>query len=232
MEKTFRLPEHIGIIMDGNGRWAEMRGKKRTAGHKAGTENVDKIASHAFERGVKVLSLFAFSSENFARPEEEVSALMDLIDKYLGRFLKKATKEKVGLRIIGDITPLSQKLKDRIKLITEKTGKFKDKILNIGLNYGGRADIVHAVTDIVKEGKQITEEEIDNHLYTADLPKPDLIIRTGGEKRLSNFMLFQAAYSELYFTDVLWPDFGAKELDEAIEDYLKRDRRYGKIERK
>ncbi len=227
MEKT---PNHIGIIMDGNGRWAKQRGKIRSFGHKAGSDNVDRVVSYAFSKGVRTLSLYAFSSENWARPKEEVDELMRLLEVYFKKFLKKVLKNDIRLFVMGDISALSTKLQKIIIDAMEKSKNNTSHVLNIGLNYGARQEIVTAVKKLIKENKEITEQSILENLYTAPFGEPDLIIRTGGELRLSNFMLYQGAYSELYFTDVLWPDFDEVELDKAIESFSKRKRRFGALE--
>ncbi len=224
-----KIPAHIAIIMDGNGRWAQARGKNRSYGHRAGSDNVDRIVTHAFERGVKAVTLYAFSCENWSRPKEEVDALMKLIDTYFARFLKKTAKKNVRLCVIGDRSVLSDKIK---KTITDTEEKTKDKdgfILNIALNYGGRQEIVNAVNTLINNGEEISVEGISKNLYTAISGEPDMIIRTGGELRLSNFLLFQGAYAELYFTDVLWPDFDEKALDDALNEFAKRNRRFGGV---
>ena len=224
-----KIPSHVGIIMDGNGRWATLRGKDRSFGHKAGTANVERIAEHAFSVGIGTLTLFAFSSENWQRPKAEVDELMRLLELYFKKFLKKVGKEGIRLSVMGDISALSEKLQKTIFNATESTKDNKRGVLNIALNYGGRGEIVSAVNKILQKGEKVTEKSISENLYTAEFGEPDLIIRTGGELRLSNFMLFQSAYSELYFTDVLWPDFDIGEFDKAIESFGKRKRRYGKI---
>ena len=224
-----KLPNHIGIIMDGNGRWAKMRGKERSYGHKVGSENVDRIVSYAFERGIKVMSLYAFSCENWQRPKAEVDELMRLLDVYMKKFIKKVLKNDVRLSVMGDIEKLSPSLQKSIKKAMQDTADKKGFVLNIGINYGGRQEIVNAVNKLVKEGKDITVDSISENLYTAPFGEPDIIVRTGGEYRLSNFMLFQGAYSELYFTDVLWPDFNEKEFDKVLVEYSKRTRRFGKV---
>ena len=229
IKPSLSVPAHVGIIMDGNGRWAKLRGKKRTYGHRFGSENVDRIAEHAFNTGVKTLTLYAFSSENWSRPKEEVDELMRLLEVYMKKFMKKVLKNKTSFSVSGDISKLPPKLIKEIEKNIEKSSAYKDHVLNIALNYGGRAEIVRAVNMILEEGKKVTEEEISSHLYTSAYGEPDLIIRTGGEKRLSNFLLYQGAYSELYFTDVLWPDFNEEQFDKAIEDYRARDRRYGNV---
>ena len=224
-----KLPNHIGIIMDGNGRWAKMRGKERSYGHKVGSENVDRIVSYAFERGIKVMSLYAFSCENWQRPKAEVDELMRLLDVYMKKFIKKVLKNDVRLSVMGDIEKLSPSLQKSIKKAMQDTVDKKGFVLNIGINYGGRQEIVNAVNKLVKDGKDITVDSISENLYTAPFGEPDIIVRTGGEYRLSNFMLFQGAYSELYFTDVLWPDFNEKEFDKVLVEYSKRTRRFGKV---
>ena len=223
------IPGHVGIIMDGNGRWAESRGKSRSYGHKKGSDNVDRIVTHAFDAGVKTLSLFAFSSENWARPKEEVDELMRLLERYFKKFIGKVLKNDVRLCVMGDISVLSDSLKEVIERGMSDSAGMTSHVLNIGVNYGGRQEIVRAVNKLVSEGREITEKGISENLYTAEFGEPDLIIRTGGEYRLSNFMLYQAAYSELYFTDVLWPDFNEEQFDMALLSYAGRKRRFGKI---
>lgn len=223
------LPKHVGIIMDGNGRWATKRGKKRTYGHKHGSDTVDKIVSYSFKRGIETLTLYAFSSENWSRPKEEVDELMRLLKVYFEKFFGKLLKNKVRLNVIGDLTRLSKELQEIIKKGMDASKDFVGRNLNIAINYGGRQEIVYAVNKLIGEGKEVTVESISNNLYTAPFGEPDLIIRTGGELRLSNFMLYQGAYSELYFTDVLWPDFNEEEFDKAIEDFGKRKRNFGKV---
>lgn len=224
-----KIPRHLGIIMDGNGRWAEKRNKPRSFGHRAGSANVDRIVTHAFDRGVKTLSLFAFSCENWSRPEKEVNELMRLLEKYFKKFISKVLEKNVKLSVMGDVSVLSDKLKKIISDATERSSKNDGFVLNIGINYGGRQEIVRAVKGILAEGGEVTVENISAHLYTRDFGEPDMIIRTGGELRISNFMLFQSAYSELYFTDVLWPDFDENELDKAIAEYGERHRRFGGV---
>lgn len=224
-----KIPEHIGIIMDGNGRWAEKRGKKRSFGHRAGSDNVDRIVTHAYKSGVKVVSLYAFSSENWSRPKEEVDELMRLLEKYFKKFISKVVDKNVKLSVMGDVSALSDKLKKIIAECEKKTENNREFIINIGINYGGRQEVVKAVKELIANGEEITVDGISNRLYTADFGEPDMIIRTGGELRLSNFMLYQGAYSELYFTDVLWPDFDEKELDKALFEFGERHRRFGGI---
>ena len=224
-----KIPNHVGIIMDGNGRWATLRGKKRSYGHRIGSKNVDTIVSHAFKSGVKTLTLYAFSSENWARPKEEVDELMKLLKAYIIKFTKKLLKNNVRLKVIGERDKLSSELIASIDECENKSSTCDGFNLLIAINYGGRQEICSAVKRIIEEGKQITVEEISNHLYTAPFGEPDLIIRTGGELRLSNFLSYQGAYSELYFTDVLWPDFNEEEFDKAITEFSTRKRRFGKI---
>ncbi len=223
------IPAHVGIIMDGNGRWAKAQGKNRSYGHKIGSDNVERVATYAFKNGVKVLSLYAFSSENWARPKEEVDELMRLLEVYFKKFINKLIKKDVRLCVMGDKTALSTKLQDIVKEAEEKSKDNNSFVLNIGINYGGRQEIVNAVNTLIKENKEVTVESISQNLYTAPFGEPDLIIRTGGEYRLSNFMLYQGAYSELYFTDILWPDFNEEEFEKALSSFAKRNRRYGKV---
>ena len=227
--EEIKIPAHVGIIMDGNGRWAQARGKKRSYGHHAGSANVDRIVTHAFSRGVKALTLYAFSSENWARPKEEVDELMKLLKTYFKKFIKKVVKNDVRLIVVGGKEQLSE---DLIKVIEDGENSSRENsghILNIAINYGGRQEIVHAVNELIKSGEEVTVENISRKLYTAESGEPDLIIRTGGEYRLSNFLLYQGAYSELYFTDVLWPDFDEQELDKAITAFGSRKRSFGKV---
>ena len=224
-----KLPRHVGIIMDGNGRWATLRGKKRTFGHKVGSENVDAIVTHAFNKGIFALTLYAFSSENWLRPKEEVDGLMKLLKTYLIKFAKKLLTNDIKLKVVGAREGLSKELISTIDDVENKTANCESGILNIAVNYGGRQEIVNAVNSLIKKGEEITIDAVSGALYTAESGEPDLIIRTGGEYRLSNFLLFQGAYSELYFTDVLWPDFNQAEFDKALEDFSKRKRRFGKV---
>ena len=224
------IPAHVGIIMDGNGRWATLRGKKRSYGHKAGSDNVERITEHAFDTGVKTLTLYAFSSENWARPKEEVDELMRLLEVYLKRFLKKLQRENIRLFITGDVSALSDRLQKVIQDSEDATENNTSGVLNLAINYGARQEIVHAVNKLIEKGDPITVDNISANLYTAEFGEPDLIIRTGGELRLSNFLLYQGAYAELYFTDVLWPDFDEKEFDKALDAFSSRHRRFGKVE--
>jgi undecaprenyl diphosphate synthase len=229
------MPQHVAIIMDGNGRWAKKKGKIRTFGHKAGVKAVRASVSFALKNGVKVLTLFAFSSENWNRPAEEVGVLMELFKMVLGSEVKKLHKNNVRLKIIGDTSRFDSKLVKKIHEAEALTEQNDSLVLNIAANYGGRWDIVNAAKELVGKVQtgQINVQDIDEELFTrhtcaADLPAVDLLIRTGGEQRISNFLLWQIAYAELYFTSVLWPDFTKDHLYEAIIEYQKRERRFGK----
>lgn len=230
MEEVKKIPAHVGIIMDGNGRWATLRGKNRSFGHREGSKNVDRIVTHAFSAGVRTLSLYAFSHENWARPKEEVDELMRLLELYFKKFVKKIVKNNVKLCIMGDVSVLSDNLKKVISNCIEKSKDNTEHTLYIAVNYGGRQEIVTACKKLIESGEEITDEGISKNLYTAEMGEPDLIIRTGGELRLSNFMLYQGAYAELYFTKVLWPDFDEKEFDLAIDEFSHRKRRFGKVD--
>ncbi len=230
------IPTHVAIILDGNGRWAKAKGLPRTAGHIKGADNVEDICQAASDIGIKYITMYAFSTENWKRPEEEVTALMNLFRKYIDKCLKMAKKKNMSVKIIGDTTKLAQDIQDSIKVL-EETTKDCDKLhLQIAINYGSRDEIRRTVTklaDKVKSGEinpeDITEEMISDNLDTKDIPDPDLMIRTSGEQRISNYLLWQLAYAEFYFTPVPWPDFNKEELEKAIEAYNQRDRRYGLV---
>lgn len=223
------LPKHVAFIMDGNGRWAKKRHKARSAGHTAGYGALQKIIAHAFKSGVETISFYAFSTENWSRPKEEVDKLLSLMSKALKLAGKKLLDEKIRLVISGDYSVLKPRTVKAISDLIEKTSKFTPYTVNICFNYGSRAEIVNAVNNMISDGIRKCDEKIlSKYLYTKDLPDPDLIVRTSGEQRLSNFLMWQASYSELYFTEVLWPDFDEKEFDKAIEWYKTRERRYGK----
>ena len=218
---------HIAFIMDGNGRWAKKRGFPREFGHKHGVDAFKRMVEACDELGVHCVTVYAFSTENWKRPKREVDAIMNLLDEYLGR----DCPNDLSIRIIGDVSVLDQKLQDKINKIQDATAGRKN-ILNIAINYGSRAEIVHACNQLMAEGKtSVTEEDIISKLYTSDCPDPDLIIRTGGDIRISNFLLWQAAYSELYFTDTLWPDMTKDDLLIAVENFNKRKRRYGGLDK-
>jgi len=228
------LPEHIAIIMDGNGRWARQRGLPRVAGHRKGVETVRATIQACVERKISWLTLFAFSSENWRRPKKEVELLMDLFIQALDREIQELHQNNIRFRIIGDISPLSQSIKDRIAKSEVLTQNNSGLTLSIALNYGGRWDITEATRRVcrdVVEGNQdiseINESILSGHLSTGGTPDPDLFIRTGGEKRISNFLLWQLAYTELYFTDIYWPEFGEEELNLALNSFAQRQRRYG-----
>lgn len=229
------VPRHIAIVMDGNGRWARARRLPRTAGHQQGVAATRRVVRACGECGVEVLTLFAFSSENWQRPRTEVSTLMELFFSTLRREVRALVEAGVQLRFIGDRAAFSPKLRRQIALTEEATAGGGDLLLNVAANYGGRWDITQAVrslvTDIVQRGggcEQVTADAIAARLVTAGLPEPDLFIRTGGEHRISNFLIWQLAYTELYFTDVLWPDFDQVALDGALASFARRQRRYGK----
>ena len=224
------VPRHIAIIMDGNGRWAERRGLPRTAGHIAGAETFRKIASHCREIGLEYLTVYAFSTENWKRPEDEVNTIMGLLEKYLLEALKTLERDKFRICFFGDTGVLSPKLQALIAEAVEKSRRFDDCQVNICLNYGGRSEILRAARLYAENPTvELTEEVFSEYLYSSGLPDPDLIIRPSGEFRLSNFMLWQMAYAELYFSDKLWPDFGAADVDLALEAYNSRNRRYGDV---
>ena len=224
------LPQHIGIIMDGNGRWAKKRGLPRSAGHKAGAESLKKIITEANKLGVKYATVYAFSTENWKRPKDEVDYLMSLLMDYLVNAEKTLAGENVVIRAIGSRKELSEEMQRQIIKTEEFTKNNTGIVMNIALNYGGRDEIVHAVNEIIRSGeKEISAETIEKHLYTAGQPDVDLLIRTSGEERLSNFMLWQVSYAEMWFTDKLWPDFKPKDLHMAILDYQHRGRRFGGI---
>jgi undecaprenyl diphosphate synthase len=225
-----KIPTHIAIILDGNGRWAQKRKKVRTFGHKNGADKVIDILLYAKKCGIKYLTLYAFSTENWKRPAMEVNFLMKLLSSFIEENLDLLIENKAKLNILGDISRLPEKARKSCEMALEKTKDFDEIYLNIALNYGGRDDVVRAVRKIVEEGidpQDITEKTISDRLYTGGMPDPDLLIRTGGDLRISNFLIYQIAYTELYFTDVLWPDFSEEEFDKALASYAKRDRRYG-----
>lgn len=220
---------HIAIIMDGNGRWATKRGLPREVGHKNGALAFRKIVEYAGEIGLKAMTVYAFSTENWKRPQKEVDAIMSLLRQYVDECERSLKKYNVAYRFIGDLSVFDDALRLRIANI-EKATAHHPFLLNIAFNYGGRSELARAFSVLATEGKtEVTEEDISRSLYTSLCGDPDLIIRTGGDMRISNFLLWQAAYAELYFTDVLWPDFDCKELDKAIESFYNRKRRYGGV---
>lgn len=228
------VPQHIAIIMDGNGRWAQKRGLNRAAGHQEGARRVTEIVEHCQERGVRHLTLYAFSSENWHRPEAEVSMLMTLLGDYLMQEGPKLIENKISFRTIGRIEKLPKPVIGLIESLKNETKKYTDRSLTLALSYGGRDELVRAFQrgyEAIFEGRLdaagLDEEKLSQFLDTEGLPDPDLFIRTSGELRLSNFLLYQLSYAELYFTDCLWPDFGTKQLDSAIKEYQGRRRRFG-----
>ena len=230
MERVSATPKHVGFIMDGNGRWAKLRGKPRSFGHIKGSDNVEKVVTGCFERGVYAVTLYAFSTENRSRPKEEVDKILSLLEKFLQKYIKTLVKNEVKLVFSGDLSVLPKSLKNLAEEKTQQTENFTKNVLNIALNYGSRAEIIRACNALIKSGKsEVTEKDFENELYTKYLPEMDLIVRTGGEKRLSNFFMYQAAYAELYFTDVYWPDFKEEELDKALLWFSKRQRRFGNV---
>ncbi len=231
---TSNIPKHVAIIMDGNGRWAQKRGLPRVAGHKAGVETVRSVIQTCVEKGIEVVTLFAFSSENWRRPEKEVTLLMSLFLMALQREVKKLHKNEVQLRIVGDVSAFDNKIQEQIKKAEALTEDNKSLVLNIAANYGGQWDITQSVKTLaekvesgVLKADDITSDLISQNLCMSDLPEPDLFIRTGGEQRVSNFLIWQLAYSELYFTDTLWPDFDRQAFEEALSSFAGRQRRFG-----
>ncbi|MBQ9536402.1 MAG: isoprenyl transferase [Desulfovibrionaceae bacterium] len=227
------LPKHLAIIMDGNGRWAKERGLTRSQGHRAGAENVYPIVSECRRLGIAYLTLYAFSSENWQRPKPEIQVLFSLLSDFLRRFLPQLEQEQIRLHTLGDLTalPLTQQL--ALQHAMQVTAKNQAMTLNLAINYGGRMEIVNAVKSIMAQGltaDAVTEQVLAEHLYTKGQPDPDFLIRTSGEQRLSNYLLFQCAYSELYFTSAFWPDFDVAALHEALHEFARRQRRFGKIE--
>ena len=226
-EKKLR---HVGFIMDGNGRWAKERNRPRTFGHKKGADTIVEVVEECFESGVEVVSLYAFSTENWSRPKEEIDTIFDLLGKFLKKYSKKLFKEEIRLVISGDLSPVAEDLRKTCEKLIADTANFAERVLNIALNYGSRVELTRAFNALKEKQGEITEEDISKALYTSDLPDIDLVVRTSGEKRLSNFFLWQCAYAEFYFTDVLWPDFNREETKKAIEWFYGRKRRFGGIE--
>jgi undecaprenyl diphosphate synthase len=226
------IPSHVAIIMDGNGRWAEKRGLPRLAGHRAGTENLRKIIEECVDLKIKHLTIYAFSTENWQRPVDEVSGLMKLLENMLDRELKSLHKNGIRIRHLGHYTGVNKRLVQKISEAVELTNSNSKMVLNVAFNYGGRDEMVRAVQRMITDGlgaDEITEESISDYLYTSGQPDPDLIIRTSGEYRISNFLVWQSAYSEWYFTPALWPDFNEKELHKALVFFGSRERRFGQV---
>lgn len=231
-----KIPNHVAIILDGNGRWAKKRLMPRNFGHMQGAKTVENICEEAWNMGIKYLTVYAFSTENWKRPEDEVNALMKLLKNYLKDCIERSNSNNMRVRVIGDKTGLSEEINEKIAALEEMTKNNTGLNFTIAINYGSRDEMVRAMKKIamdVKDGKvspeEITEETFNRELDTVGIPDPDLLIRTSGEQRLSNYLLWQLAYTEFYFTDVLWPDFSKKDLEDAVFAYNKRDRRFGKI---
>ena len=226
--------KHVAFIMDGNGRWAQKRGMPRYYGHRYGAKKFREILEYCLDIGIQVTTVYAFSTENWSRPKKEVDAIMKILDSYLDECYEKKDDYDVHYRFIGDMSLFENydggdSLCQRMAKIDEITAH-KGRTINIAVNYGGRDEIVHAVNSLIKEGRDsVTKEDIASHIYTAGYPDPDLIIRTGGDVRISNFLMWQSAYSELYFTNVLWPDLSTEDIDRAIEEFYSRKRRYGGV---
>ena len=238
-ELKLKLPEglrHVAVIMDGNGRWARQQGKDRVFGHRQGAESVKKIVKNCSEVGLKALSLFAFSTENWDRPKDEVNALMNYFEDFLKKERKNLLEKNIVFKVTGQFDRLPEKVKKLASSLMEETKLNKGMTLNLAVSYGGRQEIIEAVKAIalkIKDGeldtKDINVENFNNYLWTKGMPDPDLLIRTSGEMRISNFMIWQMAYTEIYVTQVLWPDFDAKELEKAFDSFSKRERRFGKV---
>lgn len=236
LNPAWKIPEHVAIIMDGNGRWAKRRGLPRNMGHRQGGKTVETICEEAYKLGIKYMTLYAFSTENWSRPEDEISALMSLLRTYMKDCVKQAEKNKMRVKVIGDISRLDPDLQESIRVLEKESAKNDGLRFQIALNYGGRDELLRAMKGLCQEIKDndldvdsITQEKFSGYLDTAGIPDPDLLIRTSGEQRLSNFLLWQLAYTEFYFPDVLWPDFSRDDLIDAIEYYNTRERRYGGV---
>ena len=236
MTQELKVPKHVAIILDGNGRWAKSKGMPRNYGHVQGAKTVEDMCEIAYNRGIEYLTVYAFSTENWSRPDDEVDALMTLLRSYLKTCIKRAKKNNMCVRVIGDKSRLAPDIQEIIRNLEEATSTCSGLHFQVALNYGSQDEMLRAMNRIVADmdegriGKgPITRELFEDYLDTAGLPAPDLLIRTSGEQRLSNFLLWQLAYSEFYFTDIHWPDFSADELEKAIEAYNKRDRRYGGV---
>lgn len=238
MTEEKNVPRHVAIILDGNGRWAKKRLLPRNAGHVAGSKNVEKICKAAWDMGIEYVTMYAFSTENWSRPQSEVDALMKLLHQYLSDCLKTSEKNNMQVRVIGDISKLEPDLRNRIQELEEYSAKNTGLHFQVALNYGSRDEITRAVRKMAQDiekgelaSEDITEQTISSYLDTKGIPDPDLMIRTSGEQRLSNYLLWQLAYTEFYFTDVLWPDFDKNELEKAVEYYKNRDRRFGGVKK-
>ena len=224
--------KHIAFIMDGNGRWAKKRGMPREYGHKFGADTFKKIMRYCCRIGIQATTFYVFSTENWKRPQKEVDSIMNLLDQYLDECEKELKKEKARFIFIGDKSPFSESLRKKMEYI-EQISAENTYVVNLALNYGGRSELLHAANQLLKEGKQeITEQDFAGALYTSESPELDMIVRTGGDLRISNFLLWQAAYAELYFTDKLWPDFKTDDVDEIVENFKHRKRRFGGVDTK
>ncbi|GAB7023358.1 isoprenyl transferase [Salidesulfovibrio brasiliensis] len=231
MSSSTIIPAHVAVIMDGNGRWANRRGLPRSKGHKAGTEAARAIVRHCREIGVRHLTLYTFSKENWSRPKDEVGTLFDLLVSFLKRELGQLVEQDIRLKVLGELSDFPLAVRKALEHAISKSSHCRAMTVNLALNYSGREEIMRACRSMIADGldpKSVTEEAMAERLYTAGQPDPDLIIRTSGELRLSNYLLWQAAYSEFYFTDIHWPDFSPEELDKAILDFSRRQRRFGK----
>lgn len=223
------VPRHIAFIMDGNGRWAKKRGMPREYGHKFGAEAFKRVMRHCSKRGLEAVTFYVFSTENWKRPQKEVESIMKLLDEYLDECERELKSHEARFIFLGSKEPFPPSLRQKMEQIEERS-RHNGRIVNMALNYGGRDEIVYGVNRLLEKGKKrITEEELGAALYTAESPELDMIVRTGGDLRISNFLLWQAAYAELYFTDKLWPDFKEKDVDDAIENFMKRKRRFGGV---
>lgn len=227
-----RVPEHVAIIMDGNGRWALKRALPRLAGHHAGTENLRRIIRASVEFGIKYLTIYAFSTENWGRPREEVDGLMRILEDVIEKELAELNEQGVQIRHLGRLDQLSPRLQKKVLQAVEATKHNSRLVLNVAFNYGGRDELVQAIQQMIRDGvpaEDISPELVNRYLYTAGVPDPDLIIRTSGELRISNFLIWQSAYSEWYVTPIFWPDFGKEEFRKALDEFSQRDRRYGRV---
>ncbi len=235
MDGEMKIPRHVAIILDGNGRWAQRRGMPRTFGHVQGAKEVEKCLEYAWHMGIKYLTMYAFSTENWKRPPDEVKMLMSLLEEYMRTSLRRSMKNNIRIRVIGDKSGLSQSIRESILNLEDKTKENTGLNYQIAINYGGRDEIRRAVNRLLEarrlsgDTSEVTEEELSSFLDTAGIPDPDLMIRTGGEERISNFLLWQLAYTELYYTDKPWPDFSKEELQKALEAYQNRKRNFGGI---
>lgn len=236
LNPDWKIPEHVAIIMDGNGRWAKKRGLPRNMGHRQGGKAVETVCEEAYRLGIKYITVYAFSTENWSRPEDEISALMSLLRNYMKDCVKQASKNKMRVKVIGDISRLDADLQESIRILEKESENNTGLRFQIALNYGGRDELLRAIKQLCKDVKnevimehEITEQTFASYLDTAGIPEPDLLIRTSGEQRLSNFLLWQLAYTEFYFPEVLWPDFSRDDLIDAIAYYNTRERRYGGV---